>query len=570
MNKTKIVNIIVVLMFLLLGLGLFNIEVIQGKKFRDLSNKNCIRLIPQMGSRGKILDRNGETIVDSKISYDLLISPEGKGQKEKIMQFISRVLKVSTEELNKTYRNNFVSVSMPTVVARNIGLKNAIALEEIKVDQPGIIIMPRPVRNYPFGNLAAHVVGYLGEIDRWRLTKLADYGYKTKDIVGFGGVEEKYDYYLRQEEGGVSLEVDHRGRFTRVLGYQPPKNGLDIQLTIDYKIEKIVGDALAGRSGCAVILDPNTGEVIAMASSPSFNPADFVEQEKSLSGYFTNSASPLINRAISSSYPPASVFKTVVATAALETRKINPSTTFVCPGSTLIGARKFNCWSTHGPQNLTEAIAHSCDVFFYRTGLLTGAQVIHDYALKLGLGKTSGFELPYESSGFIPSPLWRKINKFKNWFDGDTANLSIGQGDCLVTPLQMARLMCVFANKGYLVTPYIVKTIDGRDISKYQKRITWLSLKASTIDNVRNGLKAVAGDPEGTASVLSTLTIEVAGKTGTAQAPPKASHAWFAGFFPYKDPKYVICVFLEHGGSGHASVTVVRNIIEGMQKENLL
>ena len=179
MNKTKIVNIIVVLMFLLLGLGLFNIEVIQGKKFRDLSNKNCIRLIPQMGSRGKILDRNGETIVDSKISYDLLISPEGKGQKEKIMQFISRVLKVSTEELNKTYRNNFVSVSMPTVVARNIGLKNAIALEEIKVDQPGIIIMPRPVRNYPFGNLAAHVVGYLGEIDRWRLTKLADYGYKT-------------------------------------------------------------------------------------------------------------------------------------------------------------------------------------------------------------------------------------------------------------------------------------------------------------------------------------------------------------------------------------------------------
>ena len=557
-------------MFLLLGLGLFNIEVIQGKKYRDLSNKNCIRLIPQMGSRGKILDRNGETIVDSRISYDLLISPEGKGQKEKIMQFVSRVLKVNIEDLNKTYRNNFVSVSVPTVVAKNIGLKNAIALEEIKVDQPGIIIMPRPVRNYPFGNLAAHVIGYLGEIDRWRLTKLADYGYKTKDIVGFGGVEEKYDYYLRQEEGGVSLEVDHRGRSTRVLGYQPPKNGLDIQLTIDFKIQKIAGDALAGRNGCAVILDPNTGEVIAMVSSPSFNPGDFVETERSLSGYFTNPASPLINRAISSSYPPASVFKTVVATAALETKKINPSTTFVCSGSLLIGARKFNCWSTHGPQNLNEAITHSCDVFFYRTGLLTGAQVIHDYALKLGLGKPSGFELPYEASGFIPSPLWRKINKFKNWFDGDTANLAIGQGDCLVTPLQMARLMCIFANKGYLVTPYIVKTIDGRDISKYQKRIVWLSLRASTIDNVRNGLKAVAGDPEGTASILSTLSVEVAGKTGTAQAPPKASHAWFAGFFPYKDPKYVICVFLEHGGSGHASAMVAKNIIEGMQKENLL
>ena len=570
MNKTKIVNIIVVSMFLLIGLGLFNIEVIQGKKYRVLSNKNCIRLIPQMGSRGKILDRNGETIVDSRISYDLLISPEDRGQQEKILQSVSRVLKVNIEDLRKTYRNNFVSVSVPTVVAKNIGLKNAISLEEIKVDQPGIIIMPRPVRNYPFGNLAAHVIGYLGEIDRWRLTKLADYGYKTKDIVGFGGVEEKYDYYLRQEEGGVSLEVDHRGRFMRVLGYQPPKSGLDIQLTIDFRIQKIAGDALAGRSGCAIILNPNTGEIIAMVSSPSFNPGDFIESEKSLSGYFTNSASPLINRAISSSYPPASVFKTVVATAALETRKINPSTTFVCSGSTLIGARKFNCWSTHGPENLNQAIAHSCDVFFYRTGLITGAQVIHDYALKLGLGRPSGFELPYEASGSIPSPLWRKINKFKNWFDGDTANLSIGQGDCLVTPLQMARLMCVFANEGYLVTPYIVKTIDGRDISKYQKRIVLLPLKASTIDNVRSGLRAVAGDPDGTASILSTLPVEVAGKTGTAQVPPKSSHAWFAGFFPYKDPKYVICVFLEHGGSGHASAMVAKNIIEGMQKENLL
>jgi len=570
MNKTKAVNIIVVLMFLLLGLGLFNIEVIQGKKFRELSNKNCIRLIPKMGSRGKILDRNGEAIVDSRISYDLLISPEDKVQQEKILQFASRALKVNTEDLRKAYRNNFVSVSVPTVVAKNIGLKNAIALEEIKVDQPGIIIMPRPVRNYPFGNLAAHILGYLGEIDRWRLTKLGDYGYKTRDIVGFGGVEEKYDYYLRQEEGGVSLEVDHRGRFTRVLGYQPPKSGLDIQLTIDFRIQKISGDAIAGKTGCVVILDPNSGEVIAMASSPSFNPADFIESERSISGYFTNPASPLINRAISSSYPPASVFKTIVATAALETRKINPSTTFVCSGSTLIGARKFNCWSTHGPQNLNQAIAHSCDVFFYRTGLLTGAQAIHDYALKFGLGKPTGFELPYEGAGFIPSPLWRKINKFKNWFDGDTANLSIGQGDCLVTPLQMARLMCVFANKGYLVTPYIVKTIDGRDISKYQKRIAQLSLRDSTIDNVRNGLRAVAGDPDGTASILSTLPIEVAGKTGTAQAGSKSSHAWFVGFFPYNEPKYVICVFLEHGGSGHASATVAKNIIEGMQKENLL
>jgi penicillin-binding protein 2 len=570
MNKTKIVNIIVVLMFLLLGLALFNTEVIQGRKYRDLSNKNCIRLIPQMGSRGKILDRNGQVLVDNKISYDVLIAPEDPFQQEKILQAVRSVLKLSLEDLEKAYRGNFISVSVPTLVARNIGLKNAIALEEIKVDQPGIIIMPRPVRNYPFGNLAAHVMGYLGEIDRWRLTKLSDYGYKTKDIVGFGGVEEKYDYYLRQEEGGVSLEVDHRGRLTRVLGYLPPKNGLDIQLTLDLKIEKISEAALSGLKGCVVIMDPYTGEIISMASFPVFYPGDFIESGKSLSAYFTDPDAPLVNRAISSSFPPASVFKVVVATAALETKKINTSTTFVCSGSTLIGKRKFNCWSIHGPVNLNQAIIHSCDVFFYRTGLLVGAQVIHDYALKFGLGKPSGFELPYEAGGFVPSPLWRKINKFKNWFDGDTANLAIGQGDCLITPLQMARMICVFANKGYLVTPYIVKAIGGRDISRYQKRITPLSLKASTINNIREGLRGVVSSADGTASTLSVLPVEIAGKTGTAQASPKQPHGWFVGFFPYKEPRYVICVFLEHGGSGYAASVVAEDIIKGMHKEGLL
>jgi len=570
MNKTKIVNIIVILMFLLLGLALFNLEVIQGNKYRVLSNKNCIRLIPQMGCRGKIIDRNGEILVDNKITYDVLISSDGNAQREKALQSVSGILNVSIDSLKKAYKKNFVSVSLPTVVGRDIGLKNAIALEEIKVDQPGIIIMPRPIRNYPFGKLAAHVFGHLGEIDRWRLTQLSDYGYKTKDMVGFGGIEEKYDYYLRQEEGGVSLEVDHKGSVTRILGYLPPKNGLDIQLTLDSRIQKLSENALSGLKGCVIIMQPYTGEVIAMVSSPGFSPQDFIEPGKQLSGYFTDSDSPLLNRAISSSFPPASVFKVVVATAALETKKINSSTTYVCQGSIFIGKRKFSCWAIHGPQDLKQAIVHSCDVFFYRAGILTGAQAIHDYALKLGLGKTTGFELPYEAQGFIPSPIWRKMNKFQSWFDGDTANLSIGQGDCLVTPLQMARLMCIFANKGSLVTPYIVTSIGGRDVSGPQKKVTALSLKKSTIDSIRAGLKGVVTSPDGTASHLQELPVEIAGKTGTAQAPPKKSHGWFAGFFPYDEPKYVICVFLEHGGSGYAATVVGSEIIKGMQQEGLL
>jgi len=206
-----------------------------------------------------------------------------------------------------------------------------------------------------------------------------------------------------------------------------------------------------------------------------------------------------------------------------------------------VGRGEFSCWDKHEAQDLLDAITHSCNVFFYRTGLLLGAQTIHDFAIKFGLGKVTSVDLPYEESGFVPSPLWRKIYRFKNWFDGDTVNLSIGQGELLVTPLQIIRMMAVFANRGFLVNPYIVKSIDGRDVSLYQKRITPLSIKESTIDYIRKGLRSVVSDSRGTGSNLSTLSVSVAGKTGTAQVPPRQPHAWFSGFFPFQNPKFVIC-----------------------------
>lgn len=558
-------------MFLLLAFGLFNLEIIQRKKFRDLSSKNCIRLLSQPGARGRILDRNGDVIVDSKLSYDVMIIPQEANDRDQVFMGVSRILGVSITDLKDKFKKGYISASIPVAIAKNIDIKKAIALEELKLDLPGIIIQPSPQRHYPYNRLAAHVIGYVNEIDRWRLTKLADYGYKTKDIVGFGGVEEKYDYYLRQEEGGLSVEVDHRGRLTRVLGFKPPKNGKDIQLTLNLKIQKIVDENLADRKGSVILMDPYTGEIIAMASSPSFNPAVFVERKSSsISGLFHNPDAPLINRSISAAFPPASVFKIVSATAGLETKKISLSRTFLCTGATLVGRRQFNCWNTHGEQNLIQAITHSCDVFFYKTGLLLGPQLIHDYALKLGFAKSTSFELPYEADGFIPSPLWRKIKKFQNWYDGDTANLVIGQADVLVTPIQMVRMMAVFANKGYLVAPYIVKAIDGKDISVYQKKISNTGLKESTIENIRLGLKEAVSETTGTGNVLSGLSVSIAGKTGTAQAPPGQSHAWFVGFFPFKNPKYVICVFLERGGPGYVSCVLTKQIIEAIVNEGLI
>ncbi|MDD5108089.1 MAG: penicillin-binding protein 2 [Candidatus Omnitrophica bacterium] len=571
MGRKGILNLIIIFLFGVLMVGLLNLDVLQGAKFRMLSDNNSIRLIPQPGARGNILDRNGQVIVDNKISYDVMILPQELDHVDYVLTRLSHILSIEAAQLKAAFKKNFISSSVPVTVTSNIDLKKAILLGEYRAEEPSIIITTRPLRHYPYGALASHVLGYVNQIDRWRLTKLEDYGYKTKDIVGFGGVEERYDYYLRQEEGGLSVEVNHRGKVTRVLGFQSPSNGKDIELTIDLKIQKIVEDCLDEKKGSVILMDPLNGQILAMASYPNFNPAVFVNNRSSLiAGLFNNPDAPLINRAISSSYPPASIFKVVVSSAALELKKINTTTSFFCQGSTMVGTRKFSCWETHGEQNVFQAIAHSCDVFFYKSGLLCGAQNIHDYALKLGLAKITGLELPYETSGFIPSPLWRKINKFQSWFDGDTANFAIGQGDCLVTPLQVTNMMAAFANGGFLTSPYIVKAIGGLDFSAKKKKLMLVNFKKSTFNIVNNGLARVVSDAKGTGNVLSTLPVRVAGKTGTAQVLRKTTHAWFAGYFPVEKPKFVICVFLENGGPGYAASVIAKQIIEEMNNQGLI
>lgn len=569
--RQKIVIIITTFVFFLLISGLINLQVLHTAKFKELSSKNCIRLIPQIGCRGKIIDRNGDTIVDSILSYDVTVLPQEKNALSRTLSNLSLILNISLQDLIKSFKQGYISSSIPVTVARNIELKKAIALEELKSDTSGVIIQPHPVRSYPYGKLASHIIGYLNEIDHWRLTKLEDYGYKTKDIVGFGGIEEKYDYFLREEDGGTSLEVDRRGRTVRVVGFEPPKNGKNIQLTLDINIQKITEESLADRKGSVVIMDPNNGEIIAMASFPDFDPAVFIKQSNStINALFDNPDAPLFNRAISGIYPPGSVFKAPVAIAGLETGKINSSTSFNCTGEVFVGKQKFACWNVHDQQDLIEALAHSCNTFFYRTGMLLGAQFIYDYAVKFGLGKSTGIDLPYESAGIAPNPIWKRMNRFKQWFEGDTVNYSIGQGDLLVTPLQIVRMMAVFANKGNLVSPYLVKNVEGKDISSYQRKIIKLSFKDSNIEQVRSGLRGVVSYPKGTGNILAMPDLSVAGKTGTAQATGGLSHAWFAGFFPFDEPKFAICVFLERGGPGHNACVLAKQIIERMKQEGLI
>jgi len=567
--RAKFVNFIIIFIFLFFGISLFNLQILKGRQFKEASLKNYLRLLPQSGSRGRIFDCNGKVIVDNCLSYDVMLLKQSQQDLKKIFKKLSSILEIEPKDLENTYKKEYIASSLPITIVKNLDVKKAIALGELKADLGNIIIQPHPVRNYPYGKTACHLIGYLGEIDRWRLTKLADYGYKTKDIVGYAGIEERYDYYLRGEDGALSIEVDNQGRFVRLLGFKSARSGKDITLTIDLRLQKIVEEALEGRNGCVIIMQPYTGEVLALASYPNFNPEVFIKKTN-ISMLLRNPESVLFNRAISGLYPAASVFKLISVVAGLETGKIKPSTTFNCTGNMEIGGRQFGCWDVHGQENLMQGIIHSCDVYFYHVGLILGAQLIYDYALKFGFGRPTGIDLPYESAGLVPNPLWKRIHKLQKWFEGDTANLTIGQGYLLVTPMQMARMMALFVNGGFLVPPHIVKSIEGVPISFPVQKAIKISLKKDYLNFIRQALRRVISEPDGTAHILADLPVEIAGKTGSAQVSGGSPHGWFVGFFPFKNPKFTICVLLEHAGSGYAAALLTKQIIEAMIKEGLI
>ncbi|MFA5096064.1 MAG: penicillin-binding protein 2 [Candidatus Omnitrophota bacterium] len=570
--RIKVFRILLAGLFIFLALFLFHLQALNGRKYAQLSDSNRVRIIPQQGSRGSILDRNGEVIVGNHLSYNVSIIPRQVRNSDETLRKLSGYLGMPFEKLKVSYFRGKGPSFLPVTVARDIDKRKAILIEEAKASLPGAIIEQVPERFYPNNKLACHLLGYLSEIDHWRLTKLKDYGYKTKDVVGYSGIEERYDYYLRQEEGGLQVEIDYRGNITRILGLRSPKNGKDVQLTIDLNIQKVIEECLGERRGAVVVLDPYSGEVLGMASAPGFDPGSFLSKAASRDKVFTDPKAPLLNRAISATYPLGSVFKVVIASGALEADKIEASSTYHCSGSVMIGRREYNCAHVHGDQNVKQALAHSCNVFFYKAGILLGPEKIYEWANKFGLGKPTQIDLPSENSGYVPNPFWRRLNKLKgSWFDGDTANLAIGQGELLVSPIQAAVLMAAIANSGVLVKPYLISSVDGKDISRYQRKTSTVAIHESTMRLIRKGLKGAVEDSGGTANVIASTGVAAAGKTGTAQTQAgKPAHAWFAGFFPYEDPKYTICVFLEYGGSSVIACQVTRDIIEGMKVKGLL
>jgi len=541
----------VIIAVIILVSQLFYLQIIKGTYYHDLSVNNYLRILPLPGFRGNILDRFGREIAGNKLSFCVKILPDRIKNKQEIFKTISDDLGIDVACLEKNYRREFEAVFHPVKVAENIPKDEAIYLKEKYRKLPGVMITEEIKRFYPYGELSSHVLGYLGQLSQQELMELKPYGYRFSSLIGKAGVEKFYEPYLKGNDGGMVVKVDNQGRIKEILGIKPPTRGLDVYLTIDLDLQKKAEEILGGERGCIMVMDVNSGEILVMVSHPGFDPNVFLQLDNSRIYHYLNSSShPLYNRCIQASYPLGSIFKLVTATAGLETGILREESKFKCLGFFEFGGRKYRCWKKegHGWQNMEEAIAHSCNVYFYQAGLKLGWKNIVSYARLYGFGEKTGIDLPYEDRGLLPTASWKQKTTSQPWYPGDTINLSIGQGYLLVTPLQVLRFISAIANGGYLVTPHICKAISEESAVKTIRKL--LPIKKSTLKFLRRAMFAVVNTPTGTGQLARLNTVKIGGKTATAQNPSGQPHAWFTGFAPYTNPEIAFLFLVENGGGG--------------------
>ena len=562
--REKFLLIPIRFLFIFIVIGLIFTQVIRHPYYSRLSKDNAIRIIPIDAPRGTIFDRNNIPLVADRISFDVAVVYQELKNREKLIRLFKGLFDVPRKNIEDSLEKASLKPYAPVTIVEDIDKEKAFMLEEESFDIRGLVIQTKSVRNYLFKNVGAHVFGYLSEINEEELQNLREYGYRAKDLVGRDGLEKYYDKYLAGVDGGLQMQVDNKGRQVRTLGLKEPVSGKDLHLTIDINLQTVCDKALWGKNGAAIVMDPNTGEILALSSAPTFDPNIFIRPEDSserVKLIRDRGRYPLLNRAISGVYQPGSVFKVVVASAALETARITLSTRFNCNGAYSIGNAKFACWKEggHGSQNIIEALMNSCNVFFYNTGRTLGVEKLEGFARIFGFGKETGIDLPDETKGVAPGRLWKKAYKKDIWYEGDTINYAIGQGYLLVTPIQVLEMMAVMANKGSMVKPYLVKSVDTTEILSVNRRAVGLSDDA--IRTVREGLYKVVNEENGTGKRAKVEGIAIAGKTGTAQNPLGRTHAWFSGFAPFDNPRICLAVFLEHGGKGGLEPSEMANEI---------
>ncbi|MEE8205015.1 MAG: penicillin-binding protein 2 [Dehalococcoidales bacterium] len=576
---------------ILLG-RLWRLQISQQQSFADLSLNNRIRLKRIKSSRGLVRDSHGAVLVSNRPGFHAALILEDAGlHLEESLATLSRLLDVPLEQFKKKIAKARPKLLpfRPLLLSRHLTPTQVALLEEHQLDLPGITVVVEPVRNYHFGALAAHLLGYVGEITESQLKKPIYQGVRQGDQIGQYGLEKSFDPYLTGEDGGKQIEVNAEGRELQVLGQRQSVPGLNLVLTLDLQLQLKAESLMEGKTGALVALDPTNGEVLAMVSSPNFDPnllAAGISREQ-WQEIVEHPNHPLHNRVIQSQYPPGSVFKILVTAAALDQGVVDLQTRHLCLGSLSLGRWTYDCWREggHGELGIVQAFSRSCNVFFYNLGRELGIERIASYARKFGLGRPSGIDLANEKGGLVPSREWKKRVYGQIWLPGETISLAIGQGYLGVTPLQLANLAAVAANSGTLYRPYLVKRIvsAGGQVERvfHPEVLGKVNLKPEHWQILRRGMRGVVNSERGTGRRARIPGLDVSGKTGTAQVVAKRpddeekideedlpeelrDHAWFVAFAPgYGTPRIALAILVEHGGhGGSACAPLARELIQ--------
>jgi penicillin-binding protein 2 len=572
--------------FFILLIRLFYLQVIQGQELRRLSENNCIRLQSTDAYRGMIFDRNGILLVDNRPAFDLSIILKDAKPVDRTIEKLAKLIEVPVSELMKKIgHNKGISSYKPILLKQDIGRDALAAVEVRKFDLPGIVLDVKPRRHYIKRQSAAHLIGYLSEINSDELKSGKHPECKGGDFIGKFGVEKGFEGFLKGKRGGRQVEVNVMGQVVKVLKTVDALPGQNIYLTIDYILQKKAEALLEDAAGAVVAMDPETGDILVMASSPSFDQNAFVDgmSHKQWESLISNPLRPMENKAVQGEYPPASTFKIVTAIAGLEEGVIDENTIMYCPGYYKYGNRIYRCWRRggHGNVNIVKALSESCDVFFYQVGQKLGIDRLAFYAKACGLGSATGINLDHEAEGLIPNSTWKKRRTGISWQGGETLSVAIGQGYDLSTPLQMLVLTSALANGGTRYKPLIlksVKTADGDIVIQSKKQVMGrLPAGKKTLAIVKKGLREVVNSPKGTGWIAHIKGMDISGKTGTAQIvgrkkDPNVSekdipdhfkaHAWFVSYAPSVDPQIAVAVLVEHGEHGSsAAAPIAREII---------
>jgi penicillin-binding protein 2 len=574
---------------------LFYLQVIEGDRYRVWAERNSVRTHRLIPSRGMILDRSGEILVDARPSFDVLVVPQETSDLGLTLDRVATLANLDVKEVTARLgeprgRARFRALA----IARDLDRDVLARIEARRWALPGVITQVSPIRDYRYGSSASHVLGRLGEINAEELERRT--GYRPGDMVGKEGVERLLDREIRGREGGKNVLVDAHGRELQRLDEVAPQPGHNVFLTLDRRLQAVAEGAFAeaDKNGAVVALDPRNGEVLALMSRPQFDPNLFSHgiASEEWSALKDDAAKPLLNRALQGLYPPGSTYKVVTALAGLETGAITPSDTVTCHGWYRLGRRRYRCWKRwgHGEISLHRALVESCDVYFYQLGYAVGVDQLAYFARTLGLGAKTGIDVGAEEAGLVPTRTWKKKRFGQDWLEGETISLSIGQGFNLWTPIQMAAAYASIANGGTRYRPRLVDRVEnatGDVVWKSEPEVSGsLAISAESIEIVQRGLRGVVHDDHGTGYAMRRLPVASAGKTGTAQVvgmgpdgpededdiPEKhRDHAWFVTYAPADDPRIVVAVLVEHGGHGaSAAAPIARDIVAEFLKNEVL